>query len=388
MKTKFIPRLIDLQLPPGQSAFLWGPRKTGKTTYLKHRFPDSPVFDFLKTDLFLEFSKRPALLREQLSAREDRGIAQPIILDEVQKVPHLLDEVHWLIENKGYSFILCGSSARKLKRGKANLLGGRAWHYEMFPLVSAEIENLDLLRALNHGLIPSHYLQENYRKSLKAYVQDYLKEEVFQEGLTRNIPAFSRFFDAMGYSHGELVNYSNIARESGVDSKTVREYYQILVDTLLGTFVLPFRKRQSRNVLSKAPKFYLFDVGVAGALTRRHLTEEKGELFGKALEHFIFMELRAHSALKELDYDIHFWRTKTGLEVDFILGGGEVAIEVKGNRRIDPTMLRPLKAFIEEHSPRKSIVVCNEPVERIAEGIHIMPWREFLTHLWEGKIIA
>lgn len=159
----------------------------------------------------------------------------PVILDEVQKVPQILDEVHWLIENKGLRFILCGSSARKLKRGKANLLGGRAWRYEMFPLVTAELENLNLLRVLNRGMMPDHYLQESYKKALRAYTQDYLKEEVFDEGLTRNIPAFARFFDAMGYSHGELTNYSNIARECGVDSKTVKEYYQILVDTPLGT---------------------------------------------------------------------------------------------------------------------------------------------------------
>ena len=227
---KIQPRMLNIVLPPQQSAFLWGPRKTGKSTYLKVQFPDSPVYDFLKTDLFLEFSKRPSLLREQILAKDEDAISSPIILDEVQKIPQLLDEVHWLIENKGLSFIMCGSSARKLKRGKANLLGGRAWRYEMFPFVSAELGKLDLLKALNRGLIPVHYFQDSYKKSLRAYTQDYLKEEVFDEGLTRNIPAFSRFFDAMGFSHGELTNFSNIARECGVDSKTVKEYYQILVE--------------------------------------------------------------------------------------------------------------------------------------------------------------
>jgi predicted AAA+ superfamily ATPase len=151
-----------------------------------------------------------------------------VILDEVQKVLQLLDEVHWLIENQNFSFILCGSSARKLKRGQSNLLGGRAWRYHMYPLVSAEIEEIDLLKALNTGFIPDHYFNENYQKSLHAYLQDYLKEEVFAEGLTRNMPAFSRFFEAMGYSHGQLTNYTNIARDSGVDAKTIKEYYQIL----------------------------------------------------------------------------------------------------------------------------------------------------------------
>ena len=376
-----------MALPPGQSAFLWGARKTGKSTYLRKQFPQSLVFDFLDTDLVLELSKRPALLRERLLAQDSAVLKQPIILDEVQKVPHILDEVHGLIENRKLQFVLCGSSARKLKRGQANLLGGRAWRFEMFPLVSAEVNNIDLLRALNHGLIPSHYLEDRYQKSLRAYSTDYLKEEVFAEGLTRNIPAFSRFFEAMGYSHGELTNFSNISRECGVDSKTVKEYYQILEDTLLGTMIAPFKRRQSRQVISQAPKFYLFDVGVAGALTSRHLTEERGELFGKAFEHFIFMELRAHRSLSELNYPINFWRTKSGLEADFVLGGGQVAIEVKGSNRVERSELRPLMAFRDEYAPRQILVVCNERAERIHDGIRILPWRILLRELWEGKII-
>ncbi len=381
-------RILNIALPPKQSAFLWGARKTGKTTYLKEKFPHSLIYDFLKTDLFLEFSKKPFLLREQLLAKNGGLLNYPVILDEVQKIPQILDEVHWLIENKGMSFILCGSSARKLKRGKANLLGGRAWRYEMFPLVSAELGNLNLLRVLNRGMIPIHYLNDNYKKTLKAYTQDYLKEEVFDEGLTRNIPAFSRFFDAMGYSHGELTNYSNIARECGVDFKTVREYYQILVDTLLGTMVEPFKKRQNRQVISRAAKFYLFDVGVAGTITKRYIEEEKGELFGKAFEHFIFMEIVAYNSYNELDFEINFWRTKSGLEVDFILGGGEVAIEVKGTTHVEKKDLRPLKAFADEYLPKKSLVVSNDREERVHEHIRIMPIRKFLDDLWKGKIIS
>jgi len=382
-----IKRILNIDLPPGQSAFLWGPRKTGKSTYLKASFPNSLVYNFLQTDLFLEFSKKPALLRERLLANEDDILNYPVILDEVQKIPQLLDEVHWLIENKGLSFMLCGSSARKLKRGKANLLGGRAWRYEMFPFVTFELENWNLLKILNCGMIPDHYLKKNYKKSLRAYTQDYLKEEVFDEGLTRNIPAFSRFFDAMAYSHGELTNYSNIARDCGVDSKTVKEYYQILVDTLLGTMIEPFKRRQNRQVISKAAKFYLFDVGVAGAITKRHIEEEKGELFGKAFEHFILMEIEAYNSYNEINYEINFWRTKSGLEVDFVLGGGDVAIEIKGSTRIEKRDLQPLKAFIEEYSPRKALVVCNEREERIHGKIRIMPYRNFLSDLWEGKII-
>jgi len=384
---QIISRTLNLNLPPGQSAFLWGPRKTGKSTYLKTKFPASLTYDFLKTDLFLDFLKRPALLREQILAKEEQVLKHPIILDEVQKVPQILDEVHWLIENKGLQFILCSSSTRKLKRGKANLLGGRAWRFEMFPLVTAELKNPDLLAILNRGLIPPHYLQKTYKKSLNAYTRDYLKEEVFDEGLTRNIPAFSRFFDAIGYSHGELTNFSNIARECGVDSKTVKEYYQILVDTLLGNFVEPFKRRQGRKVISKASKFYLFDVGVAGSITKRNIEEEKGEMFGKSFEHFIYMEISAYNSYQEVGYAINFWRTKSGLEVDFVLGGGAVAIEVKGASRIDNRDLRPLRAFMDLYSPGKALVVCNEKEERIAGDIRIMPWRKFLFDLWAGKII-
>ena len=183
-------RTLNIELQRDQSAFLWGPRKTGKSTYLKQAFPKSIVYDFLKTDVTLDFIRNPALLREQLLADRKRAAASPVILDEVQKVPAILDEVHWLIENEGLNFILCGSSARKLIKGGANLLGGRAWRFEMFPFVFPEVEQFDLLRALNQGLIPSHYLQRNYQRSLRAYVQDYLKEEVFNEGLIRNIPAF------------------------------------------------------------------------------------------------------------------------------------------------------------------------------------------------------
>ncbi|MBW2354913.1 MAG: ATP-binding protein [Deltaproteobacteria bacterium] len=376
-----IQRILNIDLPPRQSAFLWGARKTGKSTYLRTAFPHSLVYDFLRTDLFLEFSKNPSLLREQLMARSSTVLKHPVILDEVQKIPQILDEVHWLIENRGLRFILCGSSARKLKRGRANLLGGRAWRYEMFPFVTAELGSADLLRILNRGMIPSHYLQKSHKKALKAYVQDYLKEEIFDEGLSRNIPAFSRFFDAMGYSHGELTNYSNIARECGVDSKTVKEYYQVLVDTLLGRMVEPFNRRQDRGVITRAAKFYLFDVGVAGAITKRRLEVEKGELFGKAFEHFIFMEISAFNSYKELDYDINFWRTKSGLEVDFVL------IEVKGSSHVDKRDLRPLRAFVDQYSPREALVVCNERAERLHGQIRIIPYKKFLHDLWEGNII-
>lgn len=386
---KIVNRILNIKLTSRQSAFLWGARKTGKSTYLRNHFPNSMVFDFLKTDFYFKISKNPATMRELILAKDKALLKYPIILDEVQKVPQVLDEVHWLIENKGLRFILCGSSARKLKRGQANLLGGRAWRYGMFPLVSAEINNFNLLRALNQGLIPAHYLQnsEEAKMSLTAYVQDYLKEEVFAEGLTRNVSAFSRFFDAFGYTHGELTNYADIARDCGVDSKTVKEYYQILIDTLMAVRVEPFKKRQSRQVITKAVKYYLFDVGVAGCLTKRHLTEERGTGFGKAFEHFILMEIAAYRSYKRHDYRINFWRTKSGLEVDYVIGEGETAIEVKGTDNLDIRDLKGLHAFMDTYSPGRSIVVCNEKERRIHGKIEIMPWREFLDDLWSDNIL-
>ncbi|MFN3480803.1 MAG: ATP-binding protein [Thermodesulfovibrionales bacterium] len=382
-------RILNIKLPSRQSAFLWGARKTGKSTYLKIHFPHSIVFDFLKTDLYFKISKNPAILRELILAQDKSLLKYPIILDEVQKVPQVLDEVHWMIENKGLRFILCGSSARKLRRGQANLLGGRAWRYEMFPLVSVEIDNFNLIRALNQGLIPIHYLQnsEDAKMSLTAYVQDYLKEEVFAEGLTRNIPAFARFFDALGYTHGELTNYADIARDCGIDSKTVKEYYQILIDTLMAIRVEPFKKRQSRHVITKAVKYYLFDVGVAGCLTKRYLTATKGTEFGKAFEHFILMEITAYRSYKRRDFSINFWRTKSGLEVDFVIEDGRIAIEVKGTDNIDTRDVKGLNAFIDTYSPKRSIVVCNEKEKRIHGKIEIMPWREFLAELWSDRIV-
>jgi predicted AAA+ superfamily ATPase len=383
-----IKRSLQLDLGPGQTAFLWGPRKTGKSTYLKDFYGDSLYYDLLKTDIFFRFSKQPWLFREQLEAIDPARLEKPVVVDEVQRVPSLLDEIHHLIEARKLSFILCGSSARKLKRGKGNLLGGRAKRYEMFPLTYRELGSLNLLEALNRGLVPSHYFAEDYRELLTGYNQDYLREEVFAEGLARNIPAFSRFFDALGYSHGEITNFSNIARDAGVDAKTVKGYYQILVDTMLGRWVEPFARRSSRQILTKAAKFYLFDVGVAGALTHRFIPEERGEAFGRALEHLVFMELAAHASYSRLHYDIRYWRTKTGYEVDFVLAQGTVAVEVKGSSQVDGRELRPLAAFAEDYRPREAILVCNEREERLSGRIRIMPWRSFLEALWAGKIVG
>ena len=382
-------RALRIELPPGQSAFLWGPRKTGKSTLLRQQFPRSTRFDLRDTRLLLEFTRAPWQLAERVRALDPATRERPIIIDEVQKVPAVLDEVHRLIEDDGLRFILCGSSARRLKRGRANLLGGRAWRFALHPLTWPEIPEFDPLRALNHGLLPQHYDATHPRRVLAGYADEYLKEEVFDEGLTRNAPAFSRFFEALSFSHGELVNYSNMARACGVDSKTVREYFQILVDTLLGVFVEPFSHRRSRAVITRRPKFYLCDVGLAGHLTRRQPETLAGPDFGRALEHFVLMELLAYRSYRERDFPIRFWRTKTGLECDFVLGrNGEAAVATAGGGHIQPQDLTGLRAYREEHRPRHALLVCNEPAQRWTnDGLWILSWRDFLDRLWSDKLM-
>ena len=317
-----IKRLLKIALPKRQSAFLWGARKTGKSTYLHSHYPNAIYYDLLKSDESLRLMKAPHLLREELLMVPTAQLQYPVIIDEIQKVPALLDEVHWLIENKKISFILCGSSARKLKRGAANLLGGRAWKFHFYPLVFEEIDNFNLVRALNHGLLPSHYLSEQPTRALRAYVSDYLSEEIQAEGLVRNLAAFARFMDLVGFCNGQMINYSNIARDCAIDAKTVKEYFQILKDTLTGYLIDPFFKRAKRDVIFSTPKFYLFDVGVANFLSKTSIESLHGIAAGGAFEHFILMEIIACLGLNEDDSPIQYWRSKNGLEVDFVLNEG------------------------------------------------------------------
>ncbi len=384
-------RYLKLNLPEGQSAFLWGARKTGKSTYLKMLYPESRYYDFLQTDTLITYIQAPYLLRQEVLALSQEQLKLPIILDEVQKVPMILDEVHWLIENTQAYFILCGSSARKLKRGAANMLGGRAWRYTFYPLTFIEIPDFDLLRALNHGLIPTHYSKQSVHKDIQAYVLNYLKEEIQDEGLTRNLPAFSRFLDAISYTHGQQVNYSNIARDCGVSASTVKGYFQILIDTLIGYEIMPFTKKVARDIITAMPKFYLFDIAIVNYLANRPINELKGIAAGDAFEHYIFMELTAYIGLNDINTQINYWRTKTGLEVDFILNRGEIAIEVKINDRVQTDKIKGLIAFSQEHKPKKAIVVSLDKYPRkinIEDGtdITILPWRDFLKQLWNKEI--
>jgi predicted AAA+ superfamily ATPase len=375
----------DLSLRGNESCFLWGARQTGKSTLLKELFPKSPKYDLLLSSEFGRLQVNPSLMLQELLAEPPGN--EPVIIDEVQKIPQLLDDVQWLIVNKNIQFILCGSNARKLKRSGANLLGGRALRFELFPLVYPEIPDFDLSRAVNHGLIPRHYLSKHPDLLLESYVGEYLKEEIAAEALTRNIPAFSRFLEAAAFSNGDIVVYKNIASECGVSAPTVKEYFDILVDTLIGSFVPSFQKRPKRRVV-QAPRFYYFDVGLANFLLKRKHIVPKSEAFGKAFEHFIYQELVAHSHYSGVKYPISYWHTTSDLEVDFILGDHEVALEIKGVEQITGHHLKGIKAFQEEYTIKKAILVSLDPKPRqFDNGITVLPWEHFLNKLWSGELI-
>jgi predicted AAA+ superfamily ATPase len=378
-----------LRLPPSgtESFFLWGPRQTGKTTLLRRAYPSAVWLDLLKADEFRRYVTRPELLRQELEAESTEPGAQ-IVIDEIQKVPALLDEVHWLIENRGLRFALCGSSARKVKRGAANLLGGRAFRYELHGLSAVELgEDFDLDRMLNHGYLPRIYQGTRPRRMLEAYVADYLREEVAAEGLVRNLPTFSEFLDVAALSDGELVNFSNVARECGVSSHTAKSYFGILEDTLLGRWLPGYRKRPKRRVI-QAPKFYFADVGVVNRLAKRGELQRGSELYGKAFENWIFHELTAFLSYSDYDGDLTYWRLASGIEVDFVLGDMDVVVEAKSSSRITSDHLKGLRNLVEDHpGVGRRIVACCEPKARTTpDGIEVLPVVTFIRKLWDGAL--
>jgi len=380
------PRALPLPRRPKESFFLWGPRQTGKSSLLRETYPDAVWYDLLDTDLFVRLTERPALLREQLSGVPRRTL---VVIDEIQKVPPLLDEIHGLIENRGLVFGMCGSSARKVRRGEANLLGGRAVRFEMFGLVSRELgEAFDLVRLLNHGTLPRIFLSESPARLLRSYVNDYLKEEIAAERLARSLPAFSTFLSAAALSDAEIVNFSTVARDCGVSSPTAKAYFEILVDTLLGRFLPGYTKRPKRRVV-QAPKFYFADVGVVNTLAKRGRVEPGSELFGKAFESWVFHELSAHRAYAERDAELAYWRLASGIEVDFVIDDVRVAIEAKGTARVTLDHLKGLREIAKDHPKvKRRIVVCLEDRPRRTEdGIEILPYREFAAELWGGGIL-
>jgi uncharacterized protein len=378
-------RLLDLPRSPQTSFFLWGPRQTGKTTLLKACYPDAWRIDLLKTDELVRYLKQPSLLREQVASLPAKTL---VVVDEIQKAPVLLDEIHYLIQERQTVFALCGSSARKVRRGHANLLGGRAVRYELLGLVAEEMgDDFTIERFVNTGPLPEHYGARDPALRLRSYVDDYLREEILQEGLTRQLPVFSDFLRLAAIGDTEVLNIANVAREAGMAASTVRDHYTILVDTLMGAFLPAFTLRPKRRTV-QAPKFYFRDIGVVNHLARRGAVQPGSELFGKAFENWVFHELSAHSRYSQRFYELSYWRLSSGIEVDFILGPAAVAIEAKGKSRVNAEDLKGLRNFKKDFPQmRESIVVCLEKRPRVTEdGIRILPHREFARMLWEGKL--
>jgi predicted AAA+ superfamily ATPase len=373
---------------PERTFFLWGPRQSGKTTLLRQRFQDAHWIDLLRTDQRIRYEREPFRLREEVR------ILSPetwVVIDEIQKVPALLDEVHGLIASEHRKFVLCGSSARKIRHSHANLLGGRAVKRELLGFSARELDTaFSLEQMLNRGVLPPHYLAGSdraAREGLAAYVDIYLKEEILDEGLTRNLPVFADFLRAAAIGDTEVINFSNIGRECGVATSTVRGYYEILVDTLLGAFVPAFTRRAKRRT-QQAPKFYFRDLGMVNHLTRRGAVVAGNEVFGKAFENYIFHELSVCERSMGREFPISYWRLTTGVEVDFILGDAEIAIEVKGKARLHGRDTRNLLQFRTEHPEvRQLISVCLEERVRLTDdGVLILPLNEFLKLLWAGDL--
>lgn len=383
-------RILKLREIEDDSLFLWGSRQTGKSTLLKALFPKARLYDLLKSDVRMAFQLRPALLREECEMLDEGEL---VIIDEVQKVPALLDEVHWLIENRGLRFILSGSSARKLRRSGANLLGGRALRMTLFPFVSAEIPDFDMNRALNNGMLPRHYLVADPSKRIQAYIGDYLQQEIVEEAIVRQLNAFTRFLHVAALSNTEIVNYTNIAQDCGVSAKTVKEYFAILEETMLG-FYLPAYTRVVKRKLIQSPKFYYFDVAIPNHLLHRRTLQPGTDLYGHTLEHFVIQELRAFiSYTFGEDKTLSYWHTLDNkyevdaLICDVLTNKVEVAIEVKSSNHAVSADTKGLKVFSEEHPNTKLILLTMEDRARMLNGVEVWPVTQFLQSLWGRKIL-
>jgi predicted AAA+ superfamily ATPase len=365
------------------SVFLWGARQTGKSTLLKMLFPDAKYYDLLRNDEFERLFRNPSLLHEELNKADERTL---VIIDEIQKIPQLLDEVHWLMSNRGIRFILCGSSARKLMRVGANLLGGRALRTVMYPLVSAEIPDFDLVRAINNGMLPRHYTMENPQRRMQAYIGDYLNEEIRAEAFSRNLLSFTRFMEVAAQCNGEMVVYKNIAQDCGVSANTVKEYFNILEQTMVG-YLIPGFTATKKRIAIVAPKFYYFDVGICNYLLKIRGVTQGTEAFGHAFEHLMMQEMIACLGYTFSNEKIAYWRTTHGYEVDCIVGHGRVAIEFKSCEEVKSRHIKGLKAFQEEFPQAKLIAVSLDKYPRTMNGVEIIPAKEFLKMLWDGKIV-
>ena len=369
----------NLNIPEGKSFFLFGPRGVGKSTWLRSTFKDALFFDLLDSDLLYRLQAAPSRLEQQIP----EGFKDWIVLDEVQRCPELLNEVHRLIEKRRYKFILTGSSARSLKRKGVNLLAGRALTVGMFPLTSIELKkDFSLEKYLKYGGLPSVYQEADPRAYLASYVQTYLREEIQQEGLTRNMGAFSRFLEASSFSHSEVLNISSVSRDCSVERKVVEAYFQILEDLMLAVRLPVFKRKAKRKIVSH-PKFFFFDTGIYQTLRPKGPLDLQSEIDGHALEGMVFQELRAINAYCNLGYEISYWRSQNGDEVDFVLYGerGFKAIEVKLTQKLRDADLDGLRSFSIDYPSADRYLVYTGAARSSVENITVTPIVEFLSSL-------
>jgi uncharacterized protein len=366
-----------------KSFFLFGPRATGKTFLIRNQLSDDALLiDLLRTEYFLRLSSSPELLETIISGEKEK---QFVVIDEVQKIPALLDEVHRLIEEKNIKFFLTGSSARKLKRGQANMLAGRAWRADLFPLTWKELgSKFDLERYLRFGGLPAVYLGKNPIEELDAYVHNYLYEEILEEGLIRKLPQFSRFLVTSAINNGEMINFAKVSQDAQVSASTIREHYQILEDTLLGFILPPWTKSIKRKAISTA-KFYLFDCGVVNAIAGTKHIERNSNLYGKLFEQFIGMEIRAAISYLRTKEQLSYWRSVNKQEVDYIIGDS-IAVEVKATKRASLREAKGLIALKEENLIKKYYMVSQDEIERKENDINFIPWEKFLEKLWHSEL--
>jgi predicted AAA+ superfamily ATPase len=374
---ELVPRFLPI---PGQSFFLLGPRGTGKSTWLHERLPDALVIDLLRPEVFREMSSRPERLRELVLGSPGAGT---VVVDEVQRVPELLNVVHSLLESeRPRTFVLTGSSARKLRRGGVDLLAGRASMRSMHPFMAAELPEFNLDDALRQGLLPLVVAAQDPDDVLKAYAALYLQEEVQLEGWARNVGAFSRFLEVVSFSHAAVLNVSNVARECQIERKTVASYVEVLEDLLLA-YRVPVFERRARRRTSAHPKFYLFDAGVYRSLRPRGPLDRVEEIDGCAFEGLVAQHLRAWIAYSGSDCRLHFWRTRSGVEVDFIVygEGGFWAIEVENTATVRSHDVRSLASFAADYPECEPILLHRGSERLLIKGIRCIPGEEFVRQL-------
>jgi len=375
----------QLQLEPllaMKSFFLFGPRATGKTTLIQQQLPKKAfVIDLLDSRYFLRLSSAPHELESIIEAAP----AEIIVIDEIQRIPELLNEIHRLIETQKLTFLLTGSSARKLRRAEANLLAGRVWEARMFPLICRETPDFNLNRYLQYGGLPAVYLSDYPAEELNAYVNTYLKEEIMAEGLIRRLPPFSRFLKSIALANGEMINFTKLANDCQVPPSTVTEYVGLLEDTLVG-FLLPAWTASKKRKAIRTGKFYFFDPGVTHMLAGTELLDRNSNLYGKSFEQFICMELRAYLSYKRKKIPLTYWRSKSGHEVDFLLGT-KTAIEVKASTKVSKNDFKGLNYLNEEGVFQNLILVSQDPVSTRSGKILAISWQKFLSDLWEDKFV-